>query len=252
VCVPADASTPELPLDHPLVDGERLTLTSADGTEFAAYEAAAAEPTGAGIVVLPDVRGLFAFYERLAAQLAACGVDAVGIDYFGRTAGLGQRSSDWDFWPHVQATRPEQVRQDVAAAVDRLRETRGVGRVYTVGFCFGGGQSFAQAYGGHRLAGAVGFYGFPKSRGEAFPAPIEHVEEMDCPVLGLFGGADEGIPVEVVDEFDRALTGAGVEHEVHVYDGAPHSFFDRRQDAFANESLDAWSRLLGFVRGDAG
>ncbi len=61
------------------------------------------------------------------------------------------------------------------------------------------------------------------------------------------GGADAGIPPEAVAEFDRALTAAGVEHELVTYDGAPHSFFDRKQEEFADASADAWSRVLEFV-----
>jgi carboxymethylenebutenolidase len=61
------------------------------------------------------------------------------------------------------------------------------------------------------------------------------------------GGADAAIPVEDVEEFDRALADAGVEHEVKVYDGAPHSFFDRKQEEFADASADAWDRVLAFV-----
>jgi carboxymethylenebutenolidase len=61
------------------------------------------------------------------------------------------------------------------------------------------------------------------------------------------GGADEAIPVEDVEEFDRQLTEAGVEHEVKVYDGAPHSFFDRKQEEFADASEDAWRRVLAFL-----
>jgi len=61
------------------------------------------------------------------------------------------------------------------------------------------------------------------------------------------GGADQAIPVEDVEEFDRRLTEAGVEHEVKVYDGAPHSFFDRKQEEFAEASADAWDRVLAFL-----
>jgi carboxymethylenebutenolidase len=61
------------------------------------------------------------------------------------------------------------------------------------------------------------------------------------------GGADEGIPVDVVQEFERALEEAGVEHEVVIYDGAPHSFFDRKFEQFADASEDAWQRVLAFV-----
>ena len=61
------------------------------------------------------------------------------------------------------------------------------------------------------------------------------------------GGADEGIPVDQVRAFEQALVDAGVEHEIVVYDGAPHSFFDRKQEQFADASADAWSRVLAFV-----
>ncbi len=61
------------------------------------------------------------------------------------------------------------------------------------------------------------------------------------------GGADQAIPVEDVDAFEQALAEAGVEHELVVYDGAPHSFFDRKQEEHAEASEDAWRRTLEFV-----
>jgi len=63
------------------------------------------------------------------------------------------------------------------------------------------------------------------------------------------GGADEGIPREAIDELDRALTETGVEHELIVYPTAPHSFFDRKLEKFADASADAWRRVLDFVAG---
>ena len=70
---------------------------------------------------------------------------------------------------------------------------------------------------------------------------------MQAPILGLMGGADQGIPQTDVDAFDEALTAAGVDHELVVYPGAPHSFFDRKQEAFQDASDDAWRRVLGFI-----
>jgi carboxymethylenebutenolidase len=69
-----------------------------------------------------------------------------------------------------------------------------------------------------------------------------------CPVLALYGGADAGIPPEATAEFDQALARAGVAHESHTYEGAPHSFFDRKQAEFAEQSADAWRRVQAFVR----
>jgi carboxymethylenebutenolidase len=217
--------------------GEHLTLTSADGTEFSAYLARAEGPTG--VVVLPDVRGLFRFYEQLAERFAAAGHPAIAFDYFGRTAGLGPRDEDFEYMPHVQQTRPETVAQDVAAALEALSAERAI----TVGFCFGGAQSFMQAAEGHAgLAGVVGFYGSLRREGQRWT--LDRAGEMKLPLLGLFAGADQNITLDQVQAFDEALK---VEHEIHVYDGAPHSFFDRRQEQYADESKDAWERILGFI-----
>jgi carboxymethylenebutenolidase len=70
---------------------------------------------------------------------------------------------------------------------------------------------------------------------------------MECPILALQAGDDQNITAEDNAAFDEALAAAGVEHEVVTYDGAPHSFFDRRQEDFAAASDDAWSRVLAFV-----
>jgi len=70
---------------------------------------------------------------------------------------------------------------------------------------------------------------------------------MDAPILALQGGADQHITAEQNEEFERALSAAGVEHEVIAYPGAPHSFFDRKQEEFAADSEDAWNRTLDFI-----
>ncbi len=79
--------------------------------------------------------------------------------------------------------------------------------------------------------------------------PIERVAEFECAVLALMAGDDQGIPVDVVEEFRSAMDQAGIENEVTVYPGAPHSFFDRKQEEFADASADAWRRVLEFIEG---
>jgi carboxymethylenebutenolidase len=230
------------------VDHRDMVLTADDGNLFLAYESFANEGGATGVVVLPDVRGIFPFYKELANRFAEHGHDAVTIDYFGRTAGREPRSEDFPFREHVAQTTFEGVRLDVAAAVARLRETNRDRRIFTIGFCFGGSNSWHQAANGHDLAGAIGFYGVP---GRAWPegakASIELAPEMTCPVLAIIGGDDPGIPPEMVAEFDEALKAAGVPHEIKVYENAPHSFFDRKQSEFQAESEDAWKRTLAFI-----
>jgi carboxymethylenebutenolidase len=78
---------------------------------------------------------------------------------------------------------------------------------------------------------------------------LDYAHAIQCPVLGLFGGADESIPQDVIDEFKNKLDAAGVTNEIVVYPGAPHSFFDRRATDYAQESADAWMRIQGFMAG---
>jgi carboxymethylenebutenolidase len=118
--------------------------------------------------------------------------------------------------------------------------------VFTVGFCFGGRASWVAAASHHGLAGAVGFYGGPtRDRGGA--SPVARVAEIECPILALQAGADPHITAEDNAAFDEALTGAGIEHEIVEYEGAPHSFFDRKQEEFQADSDDAWRRTLEFI-----
>ena len=111
----------------------------------------------------------------------------------------------------------------------------------------GGRQSWLAATHGHGLAGAVGFYGRPGTGGDGSPGPAQRAAAIEAPILGLMGGNDPGIPVEEVDVFEAALDAAGVQHELVVYPGAPHSFFDRKQEEFAHASEDAWNRVLAFL-----
>ncbi len=249
MCFDYHARPPLPPVAGGAYGTERLTLMADDGNEFLGYYAGAGVPGSAGIVILPDVRGLFSFYEELAERFAGQGFDAVAIDYFGRTAGLGTRDAGFEYQPHVEKTTAAGVAADTAAAVAHLRRGEGNdGRpIFTVGFCFGGSGSWLQAAAGHGLAGAVGFYGRPTTARPGHPAPIDVVDEMTAPILGLMGGADQGIPQTEIDRFGAALTAAGVEHELHTYPGAPHSFFDRHQEDYADASADSWRRVLAFV-----
>jgi carboxymethylenebutenolidase len=249
VCFDLDSSPPVPPFSGAAVSHRDLELVAADGNRFAAFAALPEEPTAVGVVVLPDVRGLYRFYEEVALRLAERGYASLAFDYFGRTAGAAKRDEDFEYTPHVQETTPEGIQQDVAAAVAHLRSPDGGSceRVFTLGFCFGGRNSWLAAAAGHGLAGAIGFYGRPGPGRDGSPGPIQRVSEIMCPVLALQAGADANITAEDNAAFEDALAGAGVEHEIVTYPGAPHSFFDRKQEEFASESDDAWNRVLAFL-----
>jgi carboxymethylenebutenolidase len=245
MCFELDSLPPVPVISGAAVSHDDLVLQAADGNRFAAFQAVPEEPGSTGVVILPDVRGLYRFYEELALRFAERGYAAVAFDYFGRTAGVAKRDDDFDYMEHVMKTTPDGIQADVAAAVAHLR-TAGFTSIFTVGFCFGGRNSWLSAAGGHGLAGAIGFYGMPTER-NGVPGPAERAAELQAPILALQAGDDQHITAEHNAAFEAALTGAGVEHELVTYEGAPHSFFDRKHEDFLSASEDAWARVLAFI-----
>jgi carboxymethylenebutenolidase len=253
MCFDLDSRPPIPPLAGAAVDGERIHLKASDGASFLAFDAKATTASGAGVVILPDVRGCHRFYEELALRFAERGIDAIAVDYFGRTADSDDRGEDFDYKPHIDQVKYENVVRDATAAVHHLN-SRGDRHVFTIGFCFGGRLSFLGAtWPEVELSGVIGFYGWPAAgsgRGGS-PSPTELATQFRAPVLGLFGGADQGIPADVVEAFSAALSDAGVENDIVTYPDAPHSFFDRKAAEFQGASEDAWTKVLQFIERNA-
>src|ERR1700709_682635 len=90
MCFDADSLPPIPAIAGAAVSHADLVLQAADGNRFAAFDAVPEAPPGAGVVILPDVRGLYRFYEELALRFAERGIRAIAIDYFGRTAARPQ------------------------------------------------------------------------------------------------------------------------------------------------------------------
>ncbi len=240
-----DASRPPAPPRQEEV-GETalLSLVAADGTDFsAAYAAPAASPR-VGVVVLPDIRGLHAYYVALAERFAEAGVAAIAVDYFGRTAGLadgGIRTEEFDWQSHLSQATSEGVDADIAAAIEYLRGlTRPDLPVIVLGFCFGGSHAWRQSAGALDVAGCVGFYGRPGMVGDA-------AERAAKPVVMIIAGADAATPVADQHALAETMRAAGADVVEAVYEGAPHSFFDRGFAEWTEACQDAWRQVLRLV-----
>jgi len=249
MCFDLDSRPPIDSIAGGSLDAGPITLTSADGTEFRAFGARPANPSGAGILILPDVRGLHPFFEELALRHAERGIAAVAIDYFGRTAGTTPQPDDFDHQPHVAACSWAGLEGDIRAGIEFLRSDAGGAprSTFTTGFCMGGRLASLSATLGLGLSGVISFYGWPTGESRGTPAPADVADKIECPVLALYGGADQGISAEVRDAYDEALTAAHVEHKTVVYPDAPHSFFDRKAAEFAAASALAWAEELAFI-----
>ena len=239
MCHSDESRPPAPPIRGGVIGHHDRTLTAADGNVFDAYEAHPDADSTRGFVILPDIRGLHTYYKELAVRFAEAGFHAMAFDYFARTAGRGDRSEAFDYMPHFKQATPEGVDADVRACIDKLR-ANGVDQVFTVGFCFGGTHSWRQAAVQPDVAGSVGFYGRPDGI-------LVLQDDIHAPLLMLLGGADAMIDPASFDELIASLAARGIDAERHVYEGAPHSFFDRSFADHAAACTDAWNRIVAFT-----
>jgi carboxymethylenebutenolidase len=239
MCHDDDSRPPSPPIVGEVTSHGLITLTAADGNAFAAYQAIPAQPNGRNVVILPDVRGLHPYYEALAIRFAEAGFHAVAFDYFGRSQGVGQRGDDFDWQSEIGLLTPEMFVADARATAEHVRSLNG-GPTFSVGFCMGGSHSWRMSATDIGFAGCVGFYGRP-------PMVEDVVDSMRKPLLLLVGGNDQATPVADFEALDARLTARGLDHEMYVYDGAPHSFFDRAFAEWQPACDDAWLRILAFT-----
>ncbi|MGY1826589.1 dienelactone hydrolase family protein [Blastococcus sp. SYSU DS0541] len=244
MCHDHDSRPPAPPRNGPVRERSTTTLTAADGASFTAATALPEGTARAGVVVLPDIRGLHPYYVALAERFAEAGLAAVAIDWFGRTAGVcadGVRPEGFDWQAHIPRTTPEGIDADVTAAIAHLRDRAGAELpVVTVGFCFGGSHAWRLAGGDLDLAGCAGFYGRPALVGGA-------ADRAHLPTVMLVAGADTVTPLEEQRELAERLRAAGAEVDLAVYDRAPHSFFDRSHGEWADACRDAWEHVLALT-----
>jgi len=251
MCFDLDSRPPIEPIAGGALDSGEVILEAADGASFRAFSARPAQATGAGVLILPDVRGLHHFFEELALRFAEHGVAAIAIDYFGRTAGTGPRPADFDHQPHVAQAKWTDIEGEIKAGVAYLRSDAGGAprSTFALGFCMGGRLASVSATLGLGLAGVIPFYGWPVGPSRnGTPAPADLASKIECDVLALYGAEDHAIDATMRDTFDKALDDAHVHHKTIVYPDAGHSFFDKKSAETAKASEAAWEETLAFIR----
>ena len=250
MCTDHDSRPPIEPISGAAIDAETEIIKGANGDDLRVFVARPQQGTGAGILILPDVRGLHPFFEELASRFAERGITALAMDYFSRTAGTGKQPANFEYQPHLERVSWDNIRGDIQASVAHLRGQSPAPRsAFATGFCMGGRLAADATTLGLGLAGAIPFYGWPLGpHRTGSPAPADVARQIECDLLLIYGGADQGISESVRNEFDAALDKAGKNYETVVYPGAPHGFFDRKADEFQDASTDAWNRTLAFIR----
>jgi carboxymethylenebutenolidase len=189
-----------------------------------------------GLVVIQEWWGLVPHIKDVAERFAGEGFVALAPDLY-----HGQAASEPDEARKLsmELDRNRAV-AEIVAAISYLQSLERVApkMIGVVGFCMGGSLTVATAAASQEVGAAVVFYGMPPE--------LEIVRTIQAPLLGLYGEKDHGIPVDRVRSLEQELESQGVKHEIHIYPGAGHAFFnDARPHIYQPEAAqDAWGRTL--------
>jgi len=194
----------------------------------------------AALIVIQEVWGLVDHIKDVADRFARQGCVALAVDLFeGKTA-----SKIEDGRKIRESFSEEKILGDLKGGIAYLKALNYVSprRIGSIGFCMGGWLSLLLACHSRDLAAAVVFYG-------RNPSPIDLVKNIQCPILGNYGGADPGITESDINSLKNALTKYGKKFDIKVYPGAPHAFFnDTRESYRPDVAKDAWDRTLSFFK----
>ena len=228
---PSEYTDPGTP--KPQREGER-TLRADDGATIRVFTA---EPTRGlqrgAVLIIHDIWGYTDFYKDLARRIGAEGYAGVLIDLFARQGDLPPELRTPERKPatadaialardRAAKASEDRILKDIQLAVDDLRR-QGAPSVVGWGFCWGGSVAYLAGARVRGLAGVIAYYGFLRVAPPR-TSPLDIVDQIQVPVLGIFGGADPGIPLEQIADFEFQLEKAGKTAQIEIYEAMPHGF----------------------------
>ena len=230
-----------------------VKIKTADG-EIPAYRAMPASgsnfPT---ILVVQEIFGVHEHIKDVCRRLAKLGYFAIAPKMYARQGDVSKLTSMDDIRPIVAKVPDAQVMSDLDAAVAFAKASSKADTVKLAitGFCWGGRITWLYAAHNPGLKAGVAWYG--RLVGDATPLtpkhPVDLAAELKAPVLGLYGGADQGIPVESVEKMKAACASAKKSCEINVYPDTPHAFHaDYRPSYREGPAKDGWAKLTAFLK----
>jgi len=206
------------------------------------------------ILVAMEIFGLHEYIKDVTRRLAKLGALAVAPDYYFRKGDLTKVTAQPELMPLVNAKPDAELFADLDATVAWAKSQGGdTNRLGIMGFCRGGRTVWEYAAQNSGLKAGVAFYGSlvdPPALAEIWPkSPTQRAAEMKAPVLGLYGEADQGIPVAQVEAMKAALAAAGKTAEFKIYPGAPHGFHADYRPSYRKDAADAaWNEMIGWFK----
>jgi carboxymethylenebutenolidase len=229
-----------------------VRVPTRDG-EMSAYRAM---PAGGSnlpvIVVVQEIFGVHEHIKDIARRFAHEGYLAIAPDLYARQGDVSKMDNMEDIRPIVASVPDAQVMSDLDASADWAGRNGGdAARLGITGFCWGGRIVWLYAAHNRSLKAGVAWYGkvdVPATALQPTP-PLAIAQQVSAPVLGLYGGADAGIPNDGVDRMRAALLAAGKPSEIHAYPDMPHGFHADYRPSYRKEAAqDGWRRALAWLR----
>jgi carboxymethylenebutenolidase len=229
-----------------------LKIPVPDG-EISGYRA---QPKSGGtfpvVLIAYEIFGLQEHIKDICRRFAKEGYMAVAPDLFGRQGDVSKLENFDSILKIVSGVPDAQVMSDLDAAVEWAARNKGdAARMGVTGFCWGGRITWLYAAHNPKTRAGTAWYGrLIGDTTELQPRnPIDIVPELKAPVLGLYGGQDQGIPLDTVEKMRAALKKSGNPSEIIVYPEAPHGFFADIRPSYRKEAAqDGWKRLLAWFK----
>jgi len=224
------------------------------GGEIPAYRAMPASGKSFPVVlVVQEIFGVHEHIKDVCRRFAKIGHFAVAPELYARQGDVSKISDSREIMKVVSKVPDAQVMSDLDATADWAGKSgKGdVSKLGITGFCWGGRIVWLYAAHNPKLKAGVAWYGRLKGeRTELQPSyPLDVAAQIKAPVLGLYGGKDQGIPQESIEEMRKALKAAGSPSEIVVYPDAPHGFHADYRPSYVKEAAqDGWKRLQAWFK----
>jgi carboxymethylenebutenolidase len=242
-----------------LAQAIKTSMDGLDGgdTKIGDIPAYYAVPKGKGkrpvVIVVPEVFGLHEHIKDVVRRLAKAGYFAVSNDPYFRMGDLTKVEDIKQVVATATKLTDEQAFRDLDSVVAwaEKQPRANAARLGITGFCIGGRMVWMYTAHQKKVDAGVAWYGSLTARGAMPQTPIDVADKIDRPVLGLYGGADQGIPLDLVERMRAGLKAFGNDEksQIHVYEGMPHAFNADYRPSYRKEAAqDGWKRMLAWFK----
>lgn len=215
-----------------------------------------AAPKAAGrravVIVIPEVFGMHEYQKDMCRRLAKAGYFAVSFDPFFRLGDLSKMTDIQQVVRLANSLEDAQMLGDMDSVVDWVEKQKKANgaKVGVTGMCRGGRSVWMFTAHSKKVKAAVSWYGGLNPMPPAMPqTPMDVIDRLNAPVLGLYGGADQGIPLDLVERMRGGILAFGKKSEIHVYEGMPHAFHADYRPTYRKEAAeDGWKRMLTWFK----